>query len=178
MEVSIRSLELLDIDDEFVSWHQNLDGHLDYYTGSRRSFSRKELIEWVSGAEARNTYFFLILVDSKKPVGTIKIGPIDRSNKTSDLVCLIGSREYVGKGLSSRAISKANELAFSFFDIRRLHGGMYEDNVTSIKAYCRAGWIVEGWMKGFYWVDGNPKDRVCVACFNPHYFQDEVGNDN
>lgn len=150
MEVSIRPLELSDIDDEFVSWHQNQDGHLDYYTGSRRSFSNEELVDWISGAEARGTYFFVILVDGTQPVGTIKIGPIDRSNKTSDLVCLVGSRRYVGKGLASRAISLANEVAFRNFDIRRLHGGMYQDNIPSIKAYCRAGWIIEGRMKGFY----------------------------
>jgi RimJ/RimL family protein N-acetyltransferase len=174
MEVSIRPLEVSDIDDEFVSWHQNEDGHLDYYTGSRRNFSREDLIEWISGAGSRDIYFFLILVDNNHPIGTIKIGPIDRKNKTSDLVCLVGSRKYTGKGLASRAISIANGVAFKSFDIRRLQGGMYEENVASIKAYCRAGWVIEGRMKGFYWVDGRPMDRICVACFNPDYFPNEA----
>lgn len=30
MEVSIRPIEVTDITDEFVSWYQNVDGHLDY----------------------------------------------------------------------------------------------------------------------------------------------------
>ena len=152
MEVSIRPLSVSDITDEFVSWHQNADGHLDYYSGSRRSFSREDLISWVEGSEQRNTFFYLILVDGHDPVGTIKIGPID--------------------------ISQANKVAFDEHDIRRLQGGMYENNIASIKAYCRADWVIEGRMKGYYWVDGAPMDRVCVACFNPNYFPQGADNEN
>jgi len=178
MEVRIRPLRVSDITDEFVSWHQNGDGHLDYYTGSRRSFSRDDLITWVEGSEQRNTFFYLIVVDGKDPVGTIKIGPIDTQNKTSDLVCLIGSRSYIGKGLASRAIAEANNVAFEQHDIRRLQSGMYDKNIASIKAYCRAGWVIEGRMKGYYWADDTPMDRVCVACFNPKYFPEGAQNEN
>nr|WP_255613819.1 GNAT family protein [Pseudogemmobacter faecipullorum] len=159
-----------DITDEFVSWHQNSDGHLDFYTGDRRSFSREKLISWIENAEERNTFFYMIMVNQNIPVGTIKIGPIDMNNKTSDLACLIGNRRYVGKGLASRAITQANHVAFQKYDVRRLQSGMYENNIASIKAYCRAGWFIEAIMKGYYWVDGAPIDRVCVACFNPEYF--------
>jgi len=170
MEVSIRKIEAADVNDEFVSWHQNTDHHLDYYTGSQRSFSKNEIIDWLSDAETKRTFFYLIVVDQIHPVGTIKIGPIDTKNLTSDLVCFIGSRSYLGRGLASSAIAIANKIAFVEHDIRRLHGGMYEKNIASIKAYCRAGWVVEGCMKGYYLDNGKPMDRVCVACFNPKYF--------
>lgn len=178
MDVTLRRLALEDLDEDFVSWHQNDDGHLNYFTGSRRSFSKDDLVDWISNSEAVNTFFYLILVDGKIPVGTIKIGPIDTINRTSDLVCLIGSRAFAGKGLASRAIALANKIAFEDHDIRRLQGGMFEDNIASIKAYCRAGWVIEGRMKGFYWVDGEPMDRICVACFNPHYFPEETVDGN
>ncbi|UWQ95890.1 GNAT family N-acetyltransferase [Rhodobacteraceae bacterium M385] len=178
MDVSIQPLKVSDINDEFVSWHQNTDGHLDYYTGSQRSISKDDLIAWVSTAKSKNTFFYMIMVDGTNPVGTVKIGPVDTKNKTSDLVCLIGSRSYLGKGLASRAITIANNEAFENHDIRRLHGGMYEDNIASIKAYCRAGWVIEGRMSGFYWVDAKPMDRVCVACFNPKYFPSKADHEN
>jgi RimJ/RimL family protein N-acetyltransferase len=50
---------------------------------------------------------------------------------------------------------------------------MYASNVASIKAYTRAGWIVEATFKGYYWIDGKAEDRVCVACFNPKHFSQE-----
>ena len=169
----LRPLEIADIDDQFVLWHQNDDGHLDFFTGSRRSFSRDDLIEAVAKSKERNTYFYLIATDDGARIGTVKIGPIDEVNKTSDLVCLIGNRDYLGRGLAKKAISIGNSIAFEELDIRRLHGGMFESNIPSIKAYTRAGWIIEGTMKGYYLVDGKSVDRICVACFNPAYFPEE-----
>ena len=49
---------------------------------------------------------------------------------------------------------------------------MYASNVASIKAYCRAGWLIEGRLKGFYQVEGRNEDRVLVGCFNPKYFSE------
>jgi RimJ/RimL family protein N-acetyltransferase len=176
MKLLLRPLETADIDDRFVSWYQNDDRHLDYFTGSRRSFSRDDLLEWIGRSKESNTHLYLISGDNGVHIGTIKIGPVDLVNKTSDLVCLIGNRDYLGRGLARQAIALGNKIAFEELDIRRLHGGMYESNVASIKAYTRAGWIIEGRMKGYYWVDGKPMDRICVACFNPSYFQKETSN--
>ena len=173
MKLLLKPLVTADIDDEFVSWHQNDDGHLDFFTGTRRSFSCDDLQEWVGHSKERNTHFYLISEDDGGRIGTIKIGPVDLVNKTSDLVCLIGNRKYLGLGIARQAIALGNKIAFEELDIRRLHGGMYESNVASIKAYTRAGWIIEGRMKGYYWVDGKPIDRICVACFNPSYFREE-----
>lgn len=173
MKLLLRPLELKDINDEFVSWYQNHDRHLNYFTGSRRSFSRDDLLNWVSGAKEKETYFFLILFGDGTRIGTIKIGPIDRENKTSDLVCLIGNRDYLGRGLAKEAIALGNKVAFEELDIRRLHGGMFDKNIASIKAYTGAGWKIEGRMRGYYLVEGEPMDRICVVCFNPAYFSVE-----
>ena len=74
--------------------------------------------------------------------------------------------------MAAEAIKLGNQLAFSVYDIRKLYGGMYESNVASIKAYLRAGWLIEGRLKGFYQVDGRNEDRVLVGCFNPKYFSE------
>ena len=76
----------------------------------------------------------------------------------------------MGKGLAQKAIQLASNLAFDKFDIRRLHGGMYQSNIPSIKAYTRAGWFIEATLKGYYLVDGKAEDRICVAYLNPRYF--------
>jgi RimJ/RimL family protein N-acetyltransferase len=174
-EIFLRPLEIIDIDAEYLSWYTNNDGHLNYFTGSGRSFDRETLLkDFQEGIATKRWYYYLIQSQSGEKIGNVKIGPIDTRNKTSDLVCLIGNRNFLGKGLASKAIEKANEIAFEKHDIRRLHGGMYASNIPSIKAYTKAGWIVEATFKGFYWVNGLPEDRVCVACFNPSYFFKEA----
>lgn len=165
-------LELQHIDEEYVTLFNNDDGHLNYFSGSGRKFTKETiLIDFHEGFESRKWFNYLIEGKSGDKIGNVKIGPIDHKNKTSDLVCLIGNRNYLGQGIATRAIGLANEIAFQKFDIRRLHSGMFKSNVPSIKAYTRAGWYIEATLKGYYWVDSKPEDRVCVACLNPKYFQ-------
>lgn len=171
MDIRLVPLDVHDIDEQYVSWHQNSDGHLDYFTGTGRSFDRDILIsDYENGLMSGRWYYYLIVGDNGDRIGNIKIGPIDQRNKTSDLVCLVGNRQYLGQGIASRAIKMANEIAFKKFDIRRLQGGMYASNIASVKAYTKAGWIVEATLRGYYWINNNAEDRVCVACLNPHYF--------
>lgn len=169
---SLRPLGFDDIDDEYCAWYENLDGHLDYFTGSGRNFDINVLVEdYRKGIQTGIWYYYIIEdVATHQKIGNVKIGPIDKKNKTSDLVCLIGNRSFVGKGLASEIISTATKIAFDEFDIRRLHGGIYSKNIASIKAYVRAGWEIEATMRGYYLHDGIQIDRVCVCCLNPRYF--------
>lgn len=172
INIEIRKLSENDIDNEYCSWFENTDGHLNYYTGSGRKFDKAVLLEdFKRGVEEKKYYYYLIFDKANNhSIGNVKIGPIDWRNKTSDLVVFIGNRKYLGKGLASKAISLANEIAFSEFDLRRLHGGMIDKNIPSIKAYTRAGWSIEATMKGYYFIDGESVDRICVCCLNPKYF--------
>lgn len=170
-EIFLRPLEREDIDQEYCAWYTNDDGHLNYFTGSGRIFNREILLrDFEDGHGSGRWFYYIIQAASGERIGNVKIGPIDKRNKTSDLVCMIGNRAFLGRGLAAKAISLANIIAFEQYDIRRLQGGIYADNVPSIKAYTKAGWVVEATFKGFYWVNGAPQDRICVACFNPKYF--------
>lgn len=171
--IQLRALELNDIDSKYVEWYKNSDGHLDYFTGSGRIFTREMLVDDIqNGLENKTHYMYLALSSEGEKFGNIRVGPIDVRNKTADLVCLIGNRSFLGRGLAPKIISLGNQVAFENHDIRRLHGGMYSSNIASIKSYTRAGWFVETVMKGYYYSDGKSEDRVCVACLNPSYFRD------
>lgn len=171
VEIRLRPLTAADIDEDYCRWYTNEDGHLDFFTGSGRVFDRKALLDdFTSGLREGIRFYYIIESVDGQRIGNVKLGPIDKRNRTSDMVCLVGNRSFVGKGVSSRAIAVANEIAFSEYDIRRLHGGMHATNVASIKAYLRAGWFIEASMRGYYLVGDEAIDRVCVACLNPKYF--------
>jgi RimJ/RimL family protein N-acetyltransferase len=173
MDIRLRPVTLADIDDEYVGWYTNDDGHLDYFTGSGRAFDRDTLVEdFEAGLESGRWFYHIIEAGDGERVGTLKIGPIDTRNRTADLVALIGNRKFLGQGLATKAIALGNRLAFEQHDIRRLQSGIFATNIPAIKAYTRAGWVIEATFKGYYLRDGEPVDRVCVACFNPRYFPD------
>lgn len=173
----LKEINISEIDDTVMAWFDD-DELMKFYTSSKNKITKEKLLSSIEeGKKAENLYTYGIYINfTDKLIGTIKIGPIHFIHRTADLVVLIGDRNYLGKGLSVDAISLGNQLAFEKFNIRKLYGGMYESNIASIKAYTRAGWLIEGRLKGFYMVDDKNEDRILVSCFNPKYFSEEEIN--
>lgn len=169
-------LELLNedhFDDEYVGWHSQ--DHTDFYSGSKRIFTKENLLEeFHAGIKNNNNFHYGIFYkENNKLIGVIKLGIVNWVHKISDLIVFIGDADYLGKGLAVDAINEGNEKAFNEHKLRKLYGSMYKDNVASVKAYLNTGWIIEGIMKDQYLHEGISQDRILVACFNPTIFKDE-----
>lgn len=174
-EIKLRPLENKDLDHEYFSWFDNSDGHLNFYSGSKKIFNKETILaNYHEGLNNKTWFYYLIETYDGNKIGNVKIGPIDYSNKTADLVSLIGNRNYLKKGLASKAIKLANEIAFHDYDLRRLQSGIHAANLSSVKAYTNADWVIEARLKGYYWVNGEAMDRICIACFNPLYFAEQT----
>ncbi len=171
----VKEINLKELTDSVMMWF-NDKTLMKYYTNSKDRITKKKLIDAIeSGAKSKKNYTFGIYFKaSDSLIGTIKLGPINHNHKISDLVVLIGNKNFHGKGLAQQAIKLGNQIAFEYFDLRKLFGGMYMKNISSIKAYTRSDWIIEGVLKGHYFVDDIPQDRVLVGCFNPKYFSKKI----
>ena len=169
----IKEIEIEELTDPVMAWFSDSE-LMKYYTNSRRVITKDTLVASIERGKRDGDTFTYGIYDIEREllIGTLKLGPINKIHKTSDLATLIGDRSFLGKGLAPEAIRLGVELAFSVYDLRKLYGGMYASNVASIKAYCRAGWLIEGRLKGFYQVEGRNQDRVLVGCFNPKYFSE------
>jgi RimJ/RimL family protein N-acetyltransferase len=170
----LKKINISEINEEIMSWFDNKD-LMRYYTNSKNKITKDVLINSIEegNLDGTNYTYGIYYTENDECIGTVKIGPINKIHKISDLVALIGNIKYHGKGLAVEAISLGNKIAFEVYDLRKLFGGMYENNVASIKAYTRAGWKIEGTLKGHYYENGNNIDRVLVGCFNPKYFTKE-----
>lgn len=176
--IFLQEIRIDDIGDRVMLWFED-EELMRYYSNSKNKITKESLIDSIELGKKTGNVFTYGIFDciTSILIGTIKIGPINHVHKISDLVALIGDREYLGKGLAVEAIKLGNELAFSEFSIRKLFGGMYESNIPSIKAYTRAGWIIEGRLKGHYYVEGKNEDRILVGCYNPKFFSSEEINE-
>lgn len=168
--LKLRELVESDVTDEYLSWFQD-----DIVTRflEAKNLKKQEVLEYIWKGRDTKTFFIYAICDriSEKHIGNLKIGPIDKINQISDLVTVIGDKNFSGRGLGSKAIEMGNRIAFENFGLRKLTGGIYSDNIASIKAYLRAGWIIEGRLVGHYVKNGKYMDRVIVSCFNEKYFQ-------
>lgn len=179
MKISSNRLHLIEfkeplLNENIMSWFDNPD-LMKYYTNSKKKITRSILVNAINeGRKNENNYtYFIVNTESNQIIGTIKLGPINKAHKIADLVALIGEKGNFGKGIGTEAIQLGIKLAFEVYDIRKLFGGMYASNIASIKAYTRAGWLVEGVLKGHYLNNNQSEDRILVGCFNPKYFSDK-----
>jgi [ribosomal protein S5]-alanine N-acetyltransferase len=163
-----------DITDRVIAWFDDQE-LMKFYTNSKNKITKEILLQSIADGKKTGTVltFGIFSKIENILIGTIKLGPINFNHRTSDLVALIGDRNFLGKGLSVEAIKLGNQLAFNEFDMRKLYGGMYESNIPSIKAYRRAGWMIEGRLKGQFLNEGKNEDRILVGCFNPKYFSSD-----
>jgi len=172
----LRELTEADVNENYIGWFRDekVTGFLE-----AKNLTRESIIEYMNHGIATKTYYMYAICDNQndKHIGNVKIGPIDLKHNTADLVTVIGDTNYWGKGLGTEIIKLGNKVAFEKYDIRKLSGGMYSDNIGSVKAYTKAGWVIEGRLLGHYQLNGKILDRVMVSCFNPKYFsQDENGH--
>lgn len=172
--IFLNKLGINDIDESILSWFNN-EELMKYYTNSKNKITKESLVRSIEDGEINNNNYTygIYYKENSECIGLIKLGPINHNHKISDLVVLIGNTNYHGKGLAVESIILGNKLAFEIYDIRKLFGGMYENNIASIKAYTKAGWIIEGKLKGHYLENGQSLDRILVGCFNPKYFPNE-----
>lgn len=162
-----RELLPSDVQDSWQVWYDS--EHTKYYTRTGRRMSVEELRLSIESGNREGNQFTLGIFDlsTQAAIGTAKLGPIDAIHGLADFAIFIGDRQYLGKGLSSYLIARGSELAFSKYKVRKLHSGILADNIPSIKAYTRAGWIVEGVLKGHYENSGKIQDWMLISKFSP-----------
>ncbi|MDZ4751603.1 MAG: GNAT family protein [Flavobacteriales bacterium] len=177
--VFLRELVHADITDMYLSWFRNNDV-TSFLEVDGKSLTQQMVCEYIDEGRTSNSYFMyaICLEEDKRHIGNLKVGPINYKHRVADLVCVIGDRSEWGKGLATDAIAQGNQLAFEKYEIRKLHGQIYADNIGSVKAYCKAGWIVEGVIEGRYLTETGSMDQILVSCNNPKYLHAEQNNYN
>ncbi|ASM74624.1 acetyltransferase (GNAT) domain protein (plasmid) [Pseudosulfitobacter pseudonitzschiae] len=173
--VYLRRLTPEDVTDIYIEWFR--DSVVTEFLNSRNLNQADVTSYIVEGAEKKIHYMYGIFDDeTDRHIGNIKVGPIQWDNLVSDLVCVIGDRNYWGKGLAKEAIRLGNRVAFDVHGMRKVSGGIASGNIGSIKAYTGADWVIEATMSGHHLIDGKPQDRIVVSCFNPEFFPDAPVN--
>ena len=167
--IFLRPLAEADITERYLSWFR--DDVTTLYLEARNITADDALDYLRTGQRTRQRFMYAVCEgEHGRHIGNLKIGDIDWKSSLSDLVTVIGDRSYWGRGIATKAIKLGSRSAFEHLDIHKLNGGMYADNIGSIKAYTRAGWVIEAVLLGQNQVKDGRSDRVVVSCFNPKYF--------
>lgn len=162
--IYLREVSLADVDRDYCRWMN--DAEITQYLESRfEKWSVKKLKDYVSKILKNPDYVFFAIIskDENKHIGNIKIGPINRIHNFADVGIVIGERSYWGKGFATEAIKLVVNYAFNTLNLHKLTAGVYANNVGSIKAFQKAGFLVEGRRKKHFSLDGNYVDGMLLG---------------
>lgn len=167
--IYLRPLTEDDCNDRYLSWFK--DPEVTRFL-EVRGLTREDSIRHMKEGRETQSYFMYALCakDNDLHIGNVKIGPIIRKHGVSDYSLIIGERAYWGKGYATEATILSTKVGFSEYGIRKFSSGPYSDHYGSLLMLMKAGWVIEGTLRGQLLWEGQVRDKICLAYFNPKYF--------
>ena len=148
-DILISPLRLRDINKNYISWFSDIK--VTEYLEARNISIKDSETYLIQGIKDCSYYIYAICdKNSKTHIGNIKIGPIRRLDGVSDLVTLIGDKNYWGKGLASKAIKLIIQKSFTEGGLRKFSASIDSNNVGSLKAYQKTGFITEAKLENYF----------------------------
>jgi|SaaInlStandDraft_2_1057019.scaffolds.fasta_scaffold32579_2 [ribosomal protein S5]-alanine N-acetyltransferase len=167
-QIILRSVVNDDVTHEYLSWLNSKD--VTQFLESRfMDYTLKTLNDYVSKINEDHNVLFLsiIIKNEKKCVGTIKLGPINKHHNLAELGIMIGDKQYWGKGIATEAIQILSDFTFKNLNLHKITAGAYENNLGSIKAFLKSGFLEEGRRKRHFYYKDKFVDHVLLSKFNP-----------
>jgi RimJ/RimL family protein N-acetyltransferase len=125
----------------YVGWLN--DSEVNLYLESGGNYTMEMLKDYVNEQFERETYFWaIILKDSNKHIGNIKIDPIDFDKMTGEYGILMGDKSSWGKGYAREASERIIKYCFGQLKLSTITLGVIEDNAKAVALYRNIGFKI------------------------------------
>lgn len=114
-----------------------------------------------SDASADNNVRFVIEADGDA-VGSVSLFEFDDLARHAEVGIALRA-DARGRGIGTAAIAQIVEFAFVRCNLRRVHLEAIASNAAAIRAYEKAGFVVEGRRREHAWVRGHYEDIVIMG---------------
>jgi RimJ/RimL family protein N-acetyltransferase len=112
---------------------------------------------------------FVIEVD-RAAVGSVSLFDVDDLARTAEVgIALLDSAR--GKGIGTEAIAQIVKFAFVRCNLRRVHLQAIASNSAALRAYEKAGFVIEGRQREHAWVRGHYEDIVVMGLLRSEWRQ-------
>ncbi|MEK9968857.1 MAG: GNAT family N-acetyltransferase [Ferrovibrio sp.] len=164
----LRTLQMDDATDKYLGWLN--DPEVNRYLETRwRPQTMDSIRDFISSSLPRDNehLFGMFMQADKRHIGNIKVGPRKPHQPYAEVSLFIGDKSAWGKGYATEAIAAVSNYAFNHMDVIKLGASAYSVNRGSIRAFCKAGYQIEGTRQKHYLLDGAPADLVEVGLCKP-----------
>jgi RimJ/RimL family protein N-acetyltransferase len=169
-DISLRSLELSDLDD---LWHWFADREVVRYSLSLWLFpySRHETQTWLERTLTDKHTLTLGIVEhtSGALIGIAGIASISLINRSGEYFILIGNKDCWSKGYGTEVTKLIVEYGFATLNLHRIALTVSEVNRAGVKAYEHAGFTMEGVLRQACYRDGQYHDKIVMSILRPDW---------
>lgn len=133
-QVYLRQIELSDCTDNYVRWLNDKEVNSFLETKWNRQ-DLKSITEFVE-SQRKNSHsilFAIILRESDRHIGNIKIGPVSAHYSHADISYFIGEKNYWKRGIATEAVSLICDFAFHELKLHKVEAGTYDCALGSRK---------------------------------------------
>ena len=155
----LESLSIAAADGPYFEWMQ--DPEILQWLDTQFSENEKEaLVKFINRMNLDPLILFLGIhsIIDKLHVGNIKLA-IDPAHNRGDLGIIIGDKMSWGMGYATEAVTAVCEFAKADLNLDRLFAGCVATNIGSIKAFKKAGFEEEGFLRK-HWFNGSERFDV------------------
>jgi len=175
--IYLREVRSYDANETYCGWMN--DPSVSQYLESRfYPHTVKSLKKYIKDKQGdrSNVFLAIILKDSNRHIGNIKLGPIDDIHRLADIGIIIGEKDCWGKGYATEAIRLIVKYAFDKLNLHKVTAGCYGPNKGSIKAFKKAGFLQEGVHKTHCYCNGRYVDDVLLGLINTKFKSSNKNN--
>lgn len=148
-------------------WSPDSEYHRLFDSDACRLWSKNRIQAWVEKdllAERPDVYTFMIrTLEDDRLIGLVGMDGIQISNGDAFVGIGLGEREYWGKGYGTEAMRLMLRFAFHELNLRRVTLDVFEYNPRAVRSYEKAGFVIEGRMRGMLLREGKRWDLLYMG---------------
>ena len=142
----LKPLNMYFLSKDYVNWLN--DKEVNRYLESGGNYTLEMLEGYLEEVESNPKFFWaIILKETNKHIGNIKIDPIDLNHLLGEYGIMIGDRTVWGKGVAKEVSEAVIDFCFNTLNFKKINLGVKKSNLKAIRLYEKLGFIVENQTK-------------------------------
>ena len=170
-KIYLRPIDIEDVNESYLNWIN--DGDIIDNLATVFPTSKEDLANFVTSIlKNPNFVFFAIVVkESNKHIGNVKLGPIDWISRTTNFGLMLGDKSSWGKGYAQEAFSLILKLAFDKLNLHKVWDMAVITNTASIKANQKVGFKIEAELEKHVYKNGEYHNVAILSLLAEDYYK-------
>lgn len=164
-ELILRSLDPSAAHGPYAAWIRNpeVTRYLEVRFAAPDERALEAYVERMNSSEDNLLLGLFPKAEPQQHIGNVKLGPVDRRHGVAAIGIMIGATEFWGRGLAGQAVAATSDYAFGVLGLARVEASFYAANLSSQRAFRRAGFVEEGRRRGARLCDSVRTDEVLMG---------------